>query len=86
MAIVTVHQAKTQLSKLIARAEAGEEIVIARGSEPAVKLTPVGKKAPKREFGSMKGVYHLPDALFFEPLSEDELKLYEGADGEAPPR
>jgi hypothetical protein len=37
MAVVTVHQAKTQLSKLIARAEAGEEIVIARGREPAVK-------------------------------------------------
>src|SRR6266404_765720 len=54
MAIVTVHQAKTQLSKLIARAEAGEEIVIARGREPAVKLTPVGKPAPKRQFGSMR--------------------------------
>jgi prevent-host-death family protein len=86
MVIVTVHQAKTQLSKLIARAEAGEEIVIARGSEPAVKLTPVGKKAPKREFGAMKGVYDVPDALFFDPLSEEELKLYEGADGEDPPR
>jgi prevent-host-death family protein len=46
VAVVTVHQAKTQLSKLIARAEAGEEIVIARGSQPTVKLTPVGKKAP----------------------------------------
>jgi prevent-host-death family protein len=43
MAIVTVHQAKTQLSKLIARAEAGEEIVIARGREPAVKLTPIAR-------------------------------------------
>ena len=54
MAIVTVHQAKTQLSKLIARAEAGEEIVIARGREPAVKLTPIGKHASKRRFGAMK--------------------------------
>jgi prevent-host-death family protein len=86
MAVVTVHQAKTQLSKLIARAEAGEEIIIARGSEPAVKLTPVGKNAPKREFGSMKGVYDLPDAFFFDPLPEDELKRYEEADDEAPPR
>jgi prevent-host-death family protein len=86
MATVTVHEAKTQLSKLIARAEAGEEIVIARGSEPVVKLTPVAKKAPKREFGLMKGVYHLPDAFFFEPLPEDELKLYEGSDDESPSR
>jgi prevent-host-death family protein len=86
MAVVTVHQAKTQLSKLIARAEAGEEIIIARGSEPAVKLTPVSRKAPKREFGAMKGKYDVPDSLFFDPLPEEELKLYEGADGEAPPR
>ena len=81
MAIVTVHQAKTQLSKLIARAEAGEEIVIARGSEPAVKLTPVGKLAPKRQFGSMKGLLpDIPDSFFFDPLSEEELRLYEGGD------
>lgn len=38
---VTVHVAKTNLSRLIARAEAGEEIVIARGSEPVVRLVPV---------------------------------------------
>jgi prevent-host-death family protein len=82
MAIVTVHQAKTQLSKLIARAEAGEEIVIARGREPVVKLMPIKKKAPKRQFGSMKGLYDVPDAFFFDSLPEDELKLYEGADDE----
>jgi len=86
MTIVTVHQAKTQLSQLIARAEAGEEIVIARGREPAVKLTPVRKRAPKRQFGSMKGLYEIPDAFFSDPLPEDELKLYEGADDEDPAR
>ena len=51
MATVTIHQAKTQLSKLIARAEAGEEIVIARGKEPVVKLTPVVEKTAKRQPG-----------------------------------
>jgi prevent-host-death family protein len=86
MAIVTVHQAKTQLSKLIARAEAGEEIVIARGREPAVKLTPVGKPAPKRQFGSMKHLPDIPDAFFFDPLPEEELRLYEGGDDEDPAR
>jgi prevent-host-death family protein len=86
MAIVTVHQAKTQLSKLIARAQAGDEIVIARGREPVVKLTPVGKPVPKRQFGSMRGLYDILDAFFFDPLPEDELKLYEGADEEDPAR
>jgi antitoxin (DNA-binding transcriptional repressor) of toxin-antitoxin stability system len=86
MAIVTVHQAKTQLSKLIARAEAGEEIVIARGDVPAVKLTPVGRSAPKRQFGAMKGRYEIPDSFFFDPLPEDELSLYVGADEEDPAR
>ena len=86
MAIVTVHQAKTQLSKLIARAEAGEEIFIARGRELAVKLTPVAKQAPKRQFGAMKGLYDIPDAFFFDPLPEDELKLFEAADEEDPAR
>ena len=47
MTIITVHVAKTQLSKLIARAEAGEEIVIARGDKPAVKLVPVKATAPE---------------------------------------
>jgi len=86
MAVVTVHQAKTQLSKLIARAEAGEEIIIARGREPVVKLTPVAKAILKREFGSMKGVYDIPDGFFFDPLPEDELKLYDGADDDNPAR
>jgi antitoxin (DNA-binding transcriptional repressor) of toxin-antitoxin stability system len=43
--IYTVHQAKTQLSKLIASALAGEEVVIARGSEPVVGLTPVNARS-----------------------------------------
>jgi prevent-host-death family protein len=85
MAIVTVHQAKTQLSKLLARAEAGEEVIIARGRVPAVKLTPVGKPASRRRFGSMKGLLpNLPDAFFFDPLPEEELRLWEGADDEDP--
>ena len=41
MAIVTIHEAKTHLSKLIARALDGEEVVIAKGKEPKVKLVPV---------------------------------------------
>jgi prevent-host-death family protein len=81
MATVTIHQAKTQLSKLIARAEAGEEIVIARGKEPVVKLTPVATQAPRRKFGAMKGKWpDIPDSFWFDPLPEEELKLWEGGD------
>lgn len=80
MATVTIHQAKTQLSKLIARAEAGEEIVIARGKEAVVRLQPIAQARPKRQFGALKGKYNLPDEFFFDPLPEEELRLWEGAD------
>lgn len=73
---VTIHKAKTNLSKLIARAEAGEEVVIARGRTPVAKLVPIEPPKPKRQFGSMKGRATVT-AAFFEPLPEDELKLWE---------
>lgn len=41
MIVVNMHEAKSQLSRLVARAEAGEEVVIARDGRPAVRLTPV---------------------------------------------
>jgi len=76
MMIVNVHAAKTQLSKLIERAIAGEEIVIARDSEPAVKLVAVQKAEPRRQFGALKGELVVPDE-FFEPLPDDELAAWE---------
>jgi prevent-host-death family protein len=84
MTTFTIHQAKTNLSRLIARAEAGEEIVIARGKEPVVRLMPVagGKRRPT--FGILKGKLNIPDSFFFDPLPEDELKLWEGDDENSP--
>jgi len=77
MATVTVHAAKTQLSRLIARAEAGEEVIIARGKKPVVRLVPIDGAKPRRRFGAMKGkVWVGPE--FFEPLPEEELKAWEG--------
>ena len=78
MATVTIHEAKTQLSKLIARAEKGEEIVIARGKQPVVRLAPVAKASPRRKAGFLKHLPPIPDSFFFDPLPEDELKLWEG--------
>lgn len=74
--IVNVHAAKTNLSRLIEQACAGEEVVIARNSEPVVKLVPVGRPKPQRVFGSMKGKLTVPRE-FFEPLPEDELAAWE---------
>lgn len=85
MATVTIHEAKTQLSKLIARAEAGEEIVIARGKDPVVRLTPVPRPKRRPKAGFLKGKVDIPDAFFFDPLPEEELRLWEG-DDESPPR
>ena len=77
MPTYTVHDAKTNLSKLIEQAEAGEEVIIARRDQPAVRLVPVGRKAPRRKFGAYKGMAGVTDA-FFEPLPEDELAAWEG--------
>ena len=76
MAKVTIHVAKTNLSRLIEQACAGEEVVIARGSEPVVKLVPVEQRPPKRQFGALKGKLTVP-ASFFEPLSPKELAAWE---------
>ena len=79
--IFTVHQAKTQLSRLIAQALAGEEVIIARGAEPVVRLEPVKPARKRPTFGSMKGQFALTDA-FFEPLPEEELAAWEGRESD----
>ena len=79
MASFTIHQAKTNLSKLIARVEAGEEIVIMRGKNPVARLEPIAKKKGKRVPGLLKGkLPDLPDEFFFDPLPEEELRAWEG--------
>ena len=75
---ITVHAAKTNLSKLIERALKGEEIIIARGPVPVVRLVPIVQgKAPKRQSGTWKGLLTLPPD-FFDPLPNEELDLWEG--------
>lgn len=75
---VTVHEAKTHLSRLIARVEAGEEIVIARRDKPAVKLVLAdAAPKPKRRPGRLKGLIAFDDR-FFDPLPEEDLLAWEG--------
>ncbi len=73
---VSVHEAKTHLSRLIERAEAGEDIVIARGKVPVVRLVAISAPKVERRFGAMKGKAKVTPA-FFEPLPEDELAAWE---------
>jgi len=76
MPYVTIHAAKTTLSRLIARVLAGEEIVIARGSQPVARLVPLEHAPSKRKFGALRGKLTVPRS-FFEPLPEDELADWE---------
>jgi prevent-host-death family protein len=75
---VTTHEAKTQLSRLLAEVEAGEEIVIRRGNTPVAKLTAVKarSKRTRPRVGTLTSgpVRWSTDA--FAPLSEDDLKTW----------
>jgi prevent-host-death family protein len=73
-ATVNIHEAKTQLSALVARAEAGEEIVIARANKPVVRLVPVGSEQVQRHLGEAKGLVTIaPD---FDELPEDLMEHF----------
>ena len=76
MPVFNVHQAKTQLSRLLAQAEAGEEVVISRRGKPVARLVAC-KPRGKRQFGAMAGKIKISDS-FFDPLPEEELKAWEG--------
>ncbi|MCY3970190.1 MAG: type II toxin-antitoxin system prevent-host-death family antitoxin [Acidobacteria bacterium] len=75
VSVVNVHQAKTQLSRLLAQVERGEEVVIARNGEPVARLVSCHPPA-KRQFGALRGRIRIDDR-FFEPLPEEELAAWE---------
>ena len=77
MATVNVHEAKTQLSRLLARVAGGEEIVIARAGKPVARLLPVQGKSSRRTPGSLRGRIALSER-FDDPLPDDELSAWEG--------
>ena len=74
--IYNVHQAKTQLSRLLKRVAAGEEIVIAKAGHPVAPLVAVGVVRP-RVLGSDRGVFRVPPD-FDAPLPDDVLESFEG--------
>jgi len=72
MKTVTIHQAKTNLSRLIERAYKGEEIVICRGPKPVVRLVAIVDRKGRRQPGALRGKLRVPPE-FFEPLPAEEL-------------
>ncbi|MDE2999668.1 MAG: type II toxin-antitoxin system Phd/YefM family antitoxin [Gemmatimonadota bacterium] len=76
MSFVDVNDAKTNLSCLLAKVDAGEEIVIARDGKPVARLVPYGNQKGTRQFGAMKGRIVVDDG-FFDPLPEVELTAWE---------
>ena len=67
-----IHEAKTQLSRLLEQARQGEDIIIAKAGVPYVRLVPV-ETVGERELGFLKGQFSVGDEIF-DPLSEDELE------------
>jgi prevent-host-death family protein len=77
METVNVHEAKTQLSRLLARVERGEEIIIANRGVPIAKLVPLTPQKSRREtLGRDVGRFTVPDD-FNEPLPEDLLTAFD---------
>ena len=77
--LVNIHQAKSNFSKLINQALNGEEIIIAKGGIPLIKLTPYNKEMPKRRGEQFKNIIKIPDD-FDDPLPDDYLKSFYNKD------
>jgi prevent-host-death family protein len=76
---VNVHEAKTHFSKLLERAHAGEEIILAKAGKPYAKLVPI-EPIPRthRVPGGLTVTGDIPASLWLDPMPEDELALWEG--------
>lgn len=76
MAIVNVHDAKTNFSKLLSRVESGEDVVIAKAGKPVARIVPLIKKVDFRKPGSAKGRIKIKKS-FLEPLPKEILNQFE---------
>jgi prevent-host-death family protein len=76
---VNMHEAKTHLSKLVARVEGGEQIVITRAGKPAAKLVPMPqKKAGKRKLGGWEGEFDVPSLEDWAEMKRETAREFEG--------
>ena len=74
---VNMHEAKTQLSRLVARVEGGEQIVITRAGKPAAKLVPVSEKLGPRQLGGWEGKFEMPSDAEWEEMNKEIEQLFE---------
>ena len=81
-ATVNVHEAKTHFSKLLERAHAGEEIILAKAGKPYARLVPIATEPrQERKPGGLRlkeEFSTIPDSVWFDPLPDDELDAWEG--------
>ena len=77
MTTVNVHAAKSQLSRLLDAAAAGEEVIIAKAGKPVARLVPFEQKKERRKLGMLAGKLHVPDD-FDDPLPDSVLADFEG--------
>ena len=70
MITVTIHEAKTHLSRLIREVLSGEEVIIAKGKNPVAKLTPISPKQGSRKIGPSPGIITHISKDFDEPLED----------------
>jgi len=77
MRTVNIHAAKTQLSRLVDAAAAGEEIIIAKAGKPVARLGPLTVPRPKRHLGIMVGKLRVPKD-FDTPLPDEVIDAFEG--------
>lgn len=76
MVQVNIHEAKTKLSQLLARVEAGDEVIIARGGRPIARLMAIRDSGQGRVLGRDAGLFEVPED-FNEALPEEVLKEFE---------
>lgn len=80
---VNVHEAKTNFSRLLERAHAGEEIIVAKAGKPYARLVKLDEPKPvRRQPGGWPVTGDIPDSVWFEPLPEEELAAWEGSEGD----
>jgi prevent-host-death family protein len=77
MKTVNIHEAKTQLSKLVEAASKGEPFIIAKAGKPLVKVVPIDAPAAPKRIGFLKGAFSVPDD--FDTMDQEEIeKLFYG--------
>jgi prevent-host-death family protein len=80
MKTVNVHEAKTHVSRLLDRAQTGQEFVIAKAGKPVARLGPLVRQGKKRRLGLLDGKFKVPDD-FNEPLPDEVIAAFEGPRG-----